>query len=703
MRSLRSYGRLLGAIMVGLSLLGGVAAFCFQLRSFQEIYEDSITSRFNYLSQFLEDKLSSYRNTMRYWGVSGMTKGVEDFMMSSPELRGLLFCDRNGTVRWSNLPYVQGGMSVSPKFLSGEWIPSVLFGDMSSPGLILSVPLPDGWLLCDVNTSMLLESVRLRSRGRSVMALVGADGRVIHNWGRAEFASIGMVLPRVLLRDRYQEVVLSMGKVNAFSRRLVGGLFLVAFYPQKVLIESALSQAVVVAALIFLGGSAMFLVFWIGHDRISRSFGRWVDFLAGASDRIGSCQSSFTLAEYLVDFEGQMGALDHHFEEEARLGDAFQRLIRTIGDKEESIMALLEETTAMEESLKQTNDELELVMAQLENIMSLAEGASDGNTLQGVAESIASNLRRTFRCGYVAFVAFNRSFPYIWGESGERCSPLLSSELSYLGEDPLFEDGRLSMPVSFMGRVQGYVVIEGISSYGNEKVVEVLRRFGLTLGGLLHANELLIEVRSSFHYFALRMQAFTEIYHEETGEHVARVGEFAAFFARQLGFSEGFVEDIRIYAQLHDIGKLRVPKEILGKPGSLSDAEFEEIKKHTIYGAEVIGDSSWLDMARNICLCHHERWDGTGYPRGLVGTDIPIEGRIVALCDVYDALRGERCYKPPFSHEKARRIILEGDGRVMPGHFDPEILDIFRENDGFFERIYGAFSNEEFGGSMRSS
>ena len=140
------------------------------------------------------------------------------------------------------------------------------------------------------------------------------------------------------------------------------------------------------------------------------------------------------------------------------------------------------------------------------------------------------------------------------------------------------------------------------------------------------------------------------------------------------------VDDLIIFARLHDMGKIKVPLEILMKEGPLTGEEYEIVKNHTTWGAEIVGDASWLVPARNICLTHHEKWDGSGYPNGLKGHEIPIEGAIVAMADIYDALRSPRSYKDGFTHEEVVRIILEGDGRTCPDHFHPEVLKWFRRN-----------------------
>lgn len=153
-------------------------------------------------------------------------------------------------------------------------------------------------------------------------------------------------------------------------------------------------------------------------------------------------------------------------------------------------------------------------------------------------------------------------------------------------------------------------------------------------------------------------------------------------------------------APLHDIGKIGVPDSILLKPGPLTQEEFEEMKKHTILGSEALlgaekelGSSSFLRIAADLCRSHHEKWNGEGYPDGLSGNDIPLVGRLMAIADVYDALISARVYKPPFSHEDATTIILEGKGT----HFDPGIVEAFEKVHHVFNQIALDLADEETG------
>lgn len=168
---------------------------------------------------------------------------------------------------------------------------------------------------------------------------------------------------------------------------------------------------------------------------------------------------------------------------------------------------------------------------------------------------------------------------------------------------------------------------------------------------------------------------------ETTGNHVVRMAAYSSIIADELRQSpkynslitEGFVEDIGYMAALHDIGKVGIPDAILNKPGRLTDEEFDIMKEHTTIGGACLEGSRYLRMAWEIAICHHERMDGNGYPRGLDGSQIPISAKIVAVADVYDALSTERPYKKEYSHEKSISIIKMGVGT----QFDPDVFEAF--------------------------
>jgi len=204
--------------------------------------------------------------------------------------------------------------------------------------------------------------------------------------------------------------------------------------------------------------------------------------------------------------------------------------------------------------------------------------------------------------------------------------------------------------------------------------------------------EALTQLRGMSEETIARLTNAAELRDEDTGKHISRIGIFAERLADALGADPDFVSNIRIASAMHDVGKIGIPDSVLLKEGPLTSEEFTLMKTHTVVGRKILAGSSFpmLQMAETIALTHHERWDGTGYPEGLKGDATPLEGRIVMIADQYDALRSKRVYKPAFSHEKTCSIILEGDGRSMPAHFDPELHETFRRVHSDFEGIYEA-------------
>lgn len=179
---------------------------------------------------------------------------------------------------------------------------------------------------------------------------------------------------------------------------------------------------------------------------------------------------------------------------------------------------------------------------------------------------------------------------------------------------------------------------------------------------------------------------------EETGAHIRRISYYSRELALQLGMSQEFVETIYHASPLHDVGKIGIPDHILLKPGLHDPHEWEIMKTHTTLGATILGmeksNSVYARMGSVIALGHHEKWSGGGYPNGLMGEAIPFPARIMAICDVYDALRSKRPYKPAFTHEQSVRIIMEGDRRTAPQDFDPQVLEAFRARTQVFNEIF---------------
>ncbi|KZK66140.1 phosphohydrolase [Shewanella baltica] len=205
----------------------------------------------------------------------------------------------------------------------------------------------------------------------------------------------------------------------------------------------------------------------------------------------------------------------------------------------------------------------------------------------------------------------------------------------------------------------------------------------------------------------LGLAKLAEYRDNETGAHLLRMRQYSKMLAAQrlqadnppAELNDDFIQDISLSAILHDIGKVGIADAILLKPGKLTPQEFEQIKAHPVIGGQVLRSlleyapqCTFIQMGQDIASGHHEKWDGSGYPLGLKGEDIPLSARIVALVDVYDALTSPRCYKRPFSHQEAIDLMIEGKGK----HFDPELVDCFMAIHQEFEVLSKASLDDAY-------
>lgn len=204
---------------------------------------------------------------------------------------------------------------------------------------------------------------------------------------------------------------------------------------------------------------------------------------------------------------------------------------------------------------------------------------------------------------------------------------------------------------------------------------ELLTLLADQAAGHVENTQLYEQLRKTAQETILRLAGAVEFKDHDTRAHLWRMGQYSAIIAEQMGFDSEWVENIRMAAPMHDIGKIGVPDAILNKPGKLDAEEWVEMKKHPIYGAEILKDSEneLMQMSATVALCHHERWDGKGYPNGLKGKDIPIEARIASLADVFDALTSKRVYKPSFSVDQTLKMIDDESGT----QFDPTVVKAF--------------------------
>lgn len=245
------------------------------------------------------------------------------------------------------------------------------------------------------------------------------------------------------------------------------------------------------------------------------------------------------------------------------------------------------------------------------------------------------------------------------------------------------------------GEPPGAIIAFNYPGRATDYDADVLRSLAVVIGSLVTLSNEVRETEKAFIYTIEALARACEAAEEHTGRHIQRVNRYAGALAANMGLPAEFVDTISYSAQMHDVGKIKIPASILLKEGELTGEEMGLMKMHPVYGEAILGDSPRLNIAREIAIAHHENWDGSGYPYGLKGEKIPLPGRIVKIADVYDAIRSKRSYKEPMDHGEALRIFREGDERIDPrAHFDPELLAMFFKIEHIFEKIYESLEEQ---------
>jgi len=199
-------------------------------------------------------------------------------------------------------------------------------------------------------------------------------------------------------------------------------------------------------------------------------------------------------------------------------------------------------------------------------------------------------------------------------------------------------------------------------------------------------NAMRREVKLSKIQFVSKLRILADKFDSGKSGHTRRIGNLSKQLALDIGFNEKYSYEIGLYSPLHDIGKVLVSSNILNKPGKLNREEYEIIKKHVLYGAEILQGVDWLKIAWEIALYHHERYGGGGYPFSLIGDKIPVSARIVSIIDVYDSIRGKKVYKETVSHDEALEKMIQMQNHYK--YFDPDFFDIFLKNNEKYDIIF---------------
>ncbi len=354
-------------------------------------------------------------------------------------------------------------------------------------------------------------------------------------------------------------------------------------------------------------------------------------------------------------------------------------ILKNVGEKEDRkpefvLLAIKSENTLLGElffkendHLKKTPEKISIDLSSSAAITLSAKNSATGSIVNGSGEMVFSNWYENSSNIYEYQSHFN------------------SKVITHVGEVR-----------NFVTYYSGQLAVIAFN-YGkdvNEFDAQILKGFLINSSFLKTISEQAKMTEDAFLYSVGALARASEANDEDTFSHIIRVNKYSEAIAIALGCPTSFTKSISIYAQMHDVGKIHVSRDILRKPAKLTDEEYTIMKEHTVYGAKILGDESRLAIAREIAISHHEKYDGSGYPYGLTGEEIPLSGRIVTIADIYDALRSKRHYKPAFPHEQVYKIITEGDGRTMPKDFDPKILDVFKREHKMFEDIFATIQDD---------
>ena len=620
------------------------------------------------------------------------------------------------------------GMVLPPELLNTYWEMNDLL-DIYGRNLLTGIITVDGH---KIFAAMELNLGELDAAGskRILPILSTSSGRVVwmgrakEESGLASHIRIRGLVARKNAPDREWTLYLSHygERVILKQEPFLYGLRLTLVYPLRDLLFSALSGAAFSGTASLSGLLAIIFLWFVWKRGIYKGIAEITSLTDEMSSRLTDIGGNDHLktAETLNSLAQRFANLKETFVQEMDVFTGNLRsLFQVISLQQEELTAFNEETEAMNQELALANNRLLMRETLWERTLDFSRTFARSKDSRKAISSTLNTIRKDIGAFGVLISSVEKEVYHLTAFSGygdeldEFTIPrkgIAATESIQTGVPLWVEDvsrhptaypvhpavkSELLVPLFQAGEEEGVLEIAFDRPMKRDPfLVETLVPVASYLGGLVHGEKMRREVEASYSYLAEKLQFVTGIYHDETEGHIARIGTYCRLLARELGRSPEEQENIALFARLHDIGKLKVPHYILSKPGKLSSEEFFFIIRHPEWGAEILGDASWLVMARNICLTHHEKWDGSGYPHGLKEEDIPWEGRVTTVADIYDALRSCRAYKPSFSHEKAMEIITKGDGRVQPEHFDPAVLNIFVRLADDFAEIFESQSDE---------